>query len=367
MESEQATHDSTSSPEAKFESLVMRARAAGWWERAWPKMMPPMGLSALFVTASSVGLWTALPPEGRAVGVALFSSLMIASLSMLRKAAFPTRQEGIDKLDRESGQPHRPASTFNDRIATGQKEGQTWEVWQDHRRKIAGNLEHLRGSMPSPKMPAHDPYAIRFVLPLIAGITFVGAGEQRFDNMAAAFDWSTPIEAPVPPRIDAWVTPPDYTGVAPLFLTENIRRAENQPALGSRIEVPEGGILTVRISNGTAKLTATGGISFAEGAPRIAGQDELIEYRLRLTGDSEVSLTSEDGNILSWTFDVTPDQAPLIANTSPEEQAPYGSLNLNYRLGDDYGITSGDVRMEPAPRDNTDNPVPPPRFPLIPR
>ena len=47
--------------------------------------------------------------------------------------------------------------------------------------------------------------------------TFFAAGGERIRRVAAAFDWHG-VVAPANYRIDAWVTPPPYTGRPPLIL-----------------------------------------------------------------------------------------------------------------------------------------------------
>ena len=45
---------------------------------------------------------------------------------------------------------------------------------------------------------------------------YVAAGDERTLRIAAAFDWSG-VLAPANVRVDAWVTPPVYTGKPPVI------------------------------------------------------------------------------------------------------------------------------------------------------
>ena len=45
-----------------FEKLVRRAQAALWWEGAWPALWAPIGVAAIFLAVSWLGLWLDLTP-----------------------------------------------------------------------------------------------------------------------------------------------------------------------------------------------------------------------------------------------------------------------------------------------------------------
>ncbi|TGU31126.1 DUF4175 family protein, partial [bacterium M00.F.Ca.ET.152.01.1.1] len=53
----------------------------------------------------------------------------------------------------------------------------------------------------------------------------------------------------VPPRIDAWVTPPAYTGKAPLFLTADANQAVQT------FSVPQGSDISLRVTGGSGEET----------------------------------------------------------------------------------------------------------------
>ena len=97
------------------------------------------------------------------------------------------------------------------------------------------------------RVAGRDPYALR-ALVLIAYIaTFVAAGGERWKRVAADFDWQG-VVLPANFRVDAWVTPPAYTGKPPIILAgihpgETARAAD---AAGEPVTVPAGSTLVVR-------------------------------------------------------------------------------------------------------------------------
>ena len=73
----------------------------------------------------------------------------------------------------------------------------------------------------------------------------------------AAFDWNG-VLSPANIRVDAWVTPPLYTGKPPIILSAANKEAA-LPAAGP-LPVPAGSTLIVRSSGGTLDVVAGGGI-----------------------------------------------------------------------------------------------------------
>ena len=73
-------------------------------------------------------------------------------------------------------------------------------------------------------MPARDPNAFRFAVPVLLVLAFaVGWGEWT-TRLGEAFTPIEPARAAVAARIDAWIDPPAYTHQAPVFLSRRDRR-----------------------------------------------------------------------------------------------------------------------------------------------
>ena len=94
---------------------------------------------------------------------------------------------------------------------------------------------------------------------LIAVIaTFIAAGGEHFKRIAAAFDWQG-VVLPANFRVDAWVTPPTYTGKPPVILAGmhpgEIARQDARP--NEPVAVPVGTTLIVR-ATGKVNLDVSG-------------------------------------------------------------------------------------------------------------
>src|SRR5262249_31856754 len=100
--------------------LALALRRARWtifWERLWPALASITTVIGLFLALSWLGLWLWLPPAGRAIGLGIFFLLTAAAFAPVLMLRVPSRIEGLRRLDRNSGLPHRPATAIADEIA----------------------------------------------------------------------------------------------------------------------------------------------------------------------------------------------------------------------------------------------------------
>ena len=96
---------------------LRRARWTIFWERLWPALASIATVIGLFLAVSWLGLWLWLPPAGRAIGLGVFFLLTAAAFAPVLMLRVPSRMEGLRRLDRNSGLPHRPATAIADEIA----------------------------------------------------------------------------------------------------------------------------------------------------------------------------------------------------------------------------------------------------------
>ena len=104
-------------------------------------------------------------------------------------------------------------------------------LWQAHVERALLSARKLKAGWPTPRLSLRDPMALRALVFILVVATFFAAGGERFKRVAAAFDWHG-VVAPANFRIDAWVTPPVYTGRPPVMLP-GLRpgeTAQNTPA-----------------------------------------------------------------------------------------------------------------------------------------
>ena len=310
---------------------LQRAKYAIAWERAWPGLARLLSVVGLFLVVSWAGLWLALPFVARVIGVALFAALTLGALFPLIRFRWPTREEALSRLDRGTGIRHRPATALTDTLATNDPVAQA--LWREQRERTLNSIKRIRAGLPSPRLPIHDPWALRALVVVMMVAAYFAAGDERAMRIAAAFDWNG-VLAPANVRVDAWVTPPAYTGKPPIILSAANKDA-GAPDAGP-LPVPAGSTLLVRSSGGTIDVVVGGGVT--EVAPSEQAPKGTNERHFKIAGDGTAHVRAPAGQPL-WKFAATPDRAPTISLTKDPERQARGSLQMSYKLEDDYGVS----------------------------
>ncbi len=198
----------------RLTQALQRAKYAIAWERSWPHLARLLTIVGLFLVTSWAGLWLALPFIARAIGLGLFVVLALGALFPLLRFRWPSREEGLSRLDRGTGIRHRPATALTDTLAT--QDPVALALWQAQRERTLASIKRIRAGLPSPRLPFHDPWALRALVAVMMVAAYVAAGDERMLRVAAAFDWNG-VLSPANIRVDAWVTPPAYTGKPPII------------------------------------------------------------------------------------------------------------------------------------------------------
>ena len=309
---------------------LQRAQYAIAWERVWPGLARILSVGGLFLVASWAGLWLALPFAGRAIGIGLFVLAALAAFYPFAKFRWPTREEALSRLDRGTGIRHRPATALTDTLQTQDPIAQA--LWREQRERTLASIKRIRAGLPSPRLPIHDPWALRALVMVMLVAAYFAAGDERMLRIAAAFDWNG-VLAPANVRVDAWVTPPNYTGKPPVILSN---RDPAAPDSGAPLPVPAGSTLLVRSSGGTIDVVVGGGVT--EVAPSEQAPKGTNERHFKIAADGTAHVRAPAGQPL-WRFAATPDRAPSISLAKDPERQARGSLQMSYKLEDDYGVT----------------------------
>jgi uncharacterized protein (TIGR02302 family) len=326
---------------------LRRAKHAIAWERCWPHLARLLTVIGLFLVVSWVGLWLVLPFVARAIGLGLFVLLALGALFPLIHFRWPSREEGLSRLDRGSGIRHRPATALTDSLAT--KDPVALALWQAQRERTLASIKRIRAGLPSPRLAIHDPWALRALVMVLMVAAYIAAGDERTMRMAAAFDWNG-VLSPANIRVDAWVTPPNYTGKPPIILSAANKEA-GVPVAGA-LPVPAGSTLIVRSSGGNLDVVAAGGVT--EVAPTEPAPKGTNERHFTIAGDGAAHVRAPAGQP-QWKFSAVPDRIPTIALAKDPERQARGSLQMSYKIEDDYGVTDAQahfaVRPQDAPKD----------------
>ena len=374
-----------------FERKIFRARLAGVFEQVWLKLWLVLAVAAVFLLVSYVGIWPMLPTVLHVALLGVFGLAALAALGSLVRVSWPSRDDAIRRIERASGVPHRPATSYEDTVSAPNSDPTTTAIWQAHRARMAALLAKLRPGKPSPRTDRFDPFALRAALVLaVVGLTGL-LGGRAVERVGQAFTFASDI-AVSEARLDAWLTPPAYTGRPPVMLADGsgsgrqAEAAEGEEGGPPLFEVPIRSHLIVRVGGmGSVPLSlafapepegedpAEGGkVEIIEAEP---SQDaaQLQEVRHEMTRAGTVRALAGSTELARWRIALIPDNVPRISLTRPPELTPRGSLKLTYNVQDDYGVASGEAKLKRLPDPKPDpskawaRPALPkgPRLPLV--
>ena len=157
----------------------------------------------------------------------------------LRRIRLPDDRAADRRLETRSGLLHRPLSVLTDKPATADSVGLA--LWQAHAARAAAQIGRLHVGLPRPGLARRDPRALRYALLLAVVACLAIANTDAPARLYAALTPSMPAAAGAPAtELQAWITPPAYTRMAPIFLKTE----------GGSVSVPAGSHLTVNVSGG---------------------------------------------------------------------------------------------------------------------
>lgn len=314
-------------------------------ERGWPLLLPILIVAGLFLSLSWLGIFRLLPDMARLAAAAAFGIAGLAALYPLRFFRLPTWPEIDNRVEQANDLEHTPVQVQTDR-PSGRPDNFADALWREHQKRMAESLGRLGGDLPRTQLPERDPWALRAAVALLFvcayGLSFGPHGGRIGD----AFRAHAARDA-IPPRIDAWVTPPAYTGKPPIFLTANA--GKDTPA----ISVPQGSELSLRVTGGpgdeTLSFTDAEGTTrdvapkanAAEATPAASSPVAVVrQFSDKLATEGRLTLKSGDAELDSWAFTVIPDNPPTIRFVGEPKRAVNGTLELSYDIEDDYGAAS---------------------------
>ncbi|MET3661472.1 TIGR02302 family protein [Aquamicrobium ahrensii] len=341
-------------PRLKQRLLFSRAatRVAMIAERFWPLVLPLVLIAGLFVSLSWFGVFALLPEGLRVALAAVFALGALAALWPLRFLRLPKAAEIDRRIEAVNRLEHNPLLTLDDR-PSGARTPFGEALWREHQKRMAARLGRLDAAVPDARVPERDPWGLRAGVALLLFTSFAFSYGPLGGRLSDPFQPAAAREV-IAPRIDAWVTPPPYTGKAPMFLTADANRGV------STFTVPQDSTLSLRVTGGSGEETlsyAPSGrdaqaIEPAKAASGEAGAapaaGNVRQFAGALTEDGELLLHSGRQEIGRWGFSVTPDKPPVIRFAAEPKRAVNGTLELQYEIEDDYGAASARAGFEQA-------------------
>ncbi len=339
-----------------FERKIRLARWATVFEQIWVRLWSIATVGLLFALVTAAGLWPRLNDPVHIALLSAFGLAALASVVYIARIRWPTRDDAIRRIERVSGVPHRPASSYEDTLTASASNPVTRAIWQAHKSRMAQAMSKLKPGRPAPRTDMRDPFALRALLSLGLVAAIALAGDSIYERLQSAFHMSS-FARLADARLDAWVTPPAYTARPPLMLADGNNPLGSGKAIAAagspdkQLTVPDRSVIIVRASGIgddalSLEITAPGTEPERIAPDAKAASKDVQEVRFTLRRAASVRALAGSTEVGAWTLAVTPDELPKIALTKKPELTPRGSLKLIYKVEDDYGVASAAAHAE---------------------
>ena len=335
-------------------SRLLLSRLALFWERLWPALWPACAIVSVFITLAALDVLPRLPGWLHLlVLLALASAFFWLTWRGLRAIAIPDARAARRRLEQVNGLAHRPLETLADTLAETSRVApapayeteQRAQLWAHHQHRMAQLISTLRIGWPSPGLIHRDPYAVRIILGVALLMTGVPAWPDLGTRLTNAARPHLALLAPTAPIVvDAWISPPQYTGRPPVYLSGAKADAPTALTLSghAKIHAPAGSMLFIQVTGGAdAPVLATTRETLPLDA--VSGGGYRLKYRLDASDAVAVRVDGED--LQSWNITVSPDLRPKIAFAEPPDASRHAALHLTYSAMDDYGLTRIDATL----------------------
>ncbi|WP_336287557.1 TIGR02302 family protein [Bartonella sp. CB60] len=313
-----------------------------FFERIWLRLLPFFLILSFFCSLSWFGIFGILNYWLHLFLLWLMLFFAVGSLFFLLRFRLPTIKDVHHRIEQINGLKNQPLSVQTDHLCPENDEGLNVIIWREHQRRMAEQLSHLKTGFAHPNSAACDPLALRTLCILLCVCAFSFSFGSLGGRLADAFDLR-PVVDEASIRIDAWVTPPIYTGVAPIYLTQGET---------TQFTVPEGSNMVIRVVNGagvTVKAISEEDareVSLSQKSEKTALNDPIIHFETLLERSISLLVSSRHKQ-QQWHLHVIKDQIPTIHWLGKPERVLAGSLELQYEMDDDYGVTKAFVEIEP--------------------
>ena len=307
------------------------ARAARLWERAWPSAWPALCVLGILAVLALFDLLPSLPGTLHAGVLVVLGLTFLTAIGwgLYRRTGLPVWSDPVAarrRIELASGLTHRPLQALIDR-PSGHLDRAAASLWEAHRTRMEAAIRRLRIGWPVAGLARHDPWGIRSVLMILLLLGVIDAGTDWRERAARALRPNfAGGAAAVAASFDLWLTPPEYTGLAPQFL----RAGDSGP-----VQVPTGSALLAQVHGGGT-------------VPRLAIDAEARDFQpvdkqnfrieATLTGGQALTLTQGSATLGRWPIEIVPDNPPTIVFAQPPKGTPRAALRLDYQAGDDYGV-----------------------------
>lgn len=339
----------------RLERRLAWARAAVFWERLWPALMPAAYLAGLLLILAGFDVWRFTPVWLHWLLLAGFAGGIAGLLwHELRHLRWPDRAAAMRRLERVNLLQHRPLEAAADTLPAEQHDPIAQAIWDLHRRRALAQLATVRVGTPEAGWWRRDTWGLRAAIGLLLIVAWVSPGEDRAQRLADTLNPGTAIPHGTQIAMDAWITPPAYTGRAPIFLTRDGKPVQ-QPPGSAALSIPTGSLLKLRLAAAPSGFSIKFGAK-EEALHQIDERNGEVDLALDLAQGEHpnLQLLRRDKVFAEWPLRVVPDLAPQIRFSEDPKTMRRIELEVAFEAEDDYAVQQ--VKLE-LTRDGAEAPV----------
>src|SRR5690349_7788329 len=234
---------------ARVRGWTWAARGLMFLEQAGRAIAPALGVIALFLILGLFDVFRFLPLWLHWSLLGLFGAGLIAALwDGFKDWRTPMQGDALRRLEADSGLVHRPLTHLTDRQASNLVDPWATVLWAHYQRRLLAGLGELNLAAPRSEIARRDPFALRGLAVLLLALGLATAWDQSGHRLWAAVAPQPRSTADLSTiTVEAWITPPGYTRLAPIALKADPTAVPTEVEASNPIEVPVGSKLLVQI------------------------------------------------------------------------------------------------------------------------
>ena len=302
-----------------------------------------LAVISIYIAAAATGALERSDAQLSAMMALIFwTALGISAVRGVLRYKEPSAEDARDALDRQSDL--RPIQALEDRPARPDASGQA--MWHAHQEVLTDAARRLRVPTFEDAWQVQDPWRLRWFAPLaliLVLVINVGSLPNRFLH-ALDPDYGSLFGADEI-RIEAWITPPSYTGQAPRFLTPDT----------PSVRVPSGSILTIRAESPSAPVLRISGDRRVDKRFETTPEN-AFEVQAELTQTASISVRWW-GERARWDVSTDPDLPPSVSFVETPVLGDGDRTEFRWLAEDDFGLDRLELAIRPLEDEDVEDRV----------